>query len=151
MLTPLDIQKKVFSTRLKGYSINEVEDFMHLVFDTLEENTILVDELKSKIEMLEFEVNKYKTLEKTMSETLIVAKNTSDEIISGAKKNAQNIIDEAKVSANEQLASAYQEINELNKKKIGLQNELSSFKVRVESILRSQLASVEKIDIDFQN
>lgn len=151
MLTPLDIQKKEFSMKFKGYSVNEVEDFLHLVFDTLEENTILIDELKTKISTLEFEIEKYKSLEKTMSDTLIVAKNTSDEIISGAKQNAHNIIEEAKISANSQLADAHQEIKELNKHKRGLQNELSSFKIRVQAILKSQLDSVDKIDVDFED
>ena len=74
MITPLDIENKRFSKQMmNGYNVDEVDDFLdELTFEygkLYKENA----ELKSQREELDDNVGKYKNIENTLQNTLIMA------------------------------------------------------------------------------
>ena len=89
MLTPLDIENKRFSKkRVNGYSPEEVDDFLEEVaLDYTKQTKELLDANK-KIEELNASMQKYRTIEDTLQNTLIMAQTTADEVKKVAKQQA---------------------------------------------------------------
>lgn len=133
-LTPLDIQQQQFRKRLlKGYDKREVDMFMELIRNEMEEliteNVNMKQQLKERTESLDG----YKDREQTIKETMITTQRLKDDIHSNAVKEAQLIIAESKIKAEEIINSAqnrYMEITndikELRKQKIQLDANLKA-------------------------
>lgn len=148
MLTPIEIEKLKFKRSMKGYDVKQVNDFMCEVSETLQEYINEVEFIRKKNSQLEFELEKYKELENTLSETLVIAKRTSEEMLMNAKKEAQNLVEKANLEAHEIKRDMEAQLNELRLKKSNLENELLSFKTRVKSILENQLSTIERINLE---
>ena len=87
MITPLDIENKKFTKQMmKGYNVDEVDDFLDEL--TLEYGKLYKEnaELKAQREELDTNVGKYKNIENTIQNTLIMAQKTADEVQEVAKK-----------------------------------------------------------------
>ena len=97
MLTPLDIENKKFQRKMmNGYNVDEVDDFLDEITVDYEklykENT----ELRAEIERSKSDIDKYKTIEQTLQNTLVMAQKTADEIKDAAQEEADNIIKNAR-------------------------------------------------------
>jgi cell division initiation protein len=133
-LTPLDIQQQQFRKRLlKGYDKREVDMFMELIRNEMEEliteNMNMKQQLKERTESLD----EYKDREQTIKETMITTQRLKDAIHSNAVKEAQLIIADSKIKAEEIINGAqnrYMEITndikELRKQKIQLEANLKA-------------------------
>ena len=147
MLTPLEIEKVRFKKAVTGYDMKQVNDFMYEVSETLQEYMNEIEYVRKKNSQYEFELEKYRELENTLSETLVIAKRTSEDIVNSARKEASNILEKANFEAAEAKRDIDMEISTLKLKKTTLENEVLSFKSRVRSILESQLATIDRIDL----
>lgn len=152
MLTPLDIQKRSFSKTINGYSPKEVEEFLTLVSATLEKHINEGFDMKERCEHLEREIVKYQAIEKTMSETLLVAKTISEELVSNAQGKAKLICDQAEQEAQQMKFQANVDIEKQRYVLEALKADFSAFKTRFLTVLRAQHEIVENytIDIDVQ-
>lgn len=147
MLTPLEIEKVRFKKAVTGYDMKQVNDFMYEVSETLQEYMNEIEYVRKKNSQYEFELEKYRELENTLSETLVIAKRTSEDIVNAARKEASNILERANIEAAEAKRDIDMEISSLKLKKTTLESEVLSFKSRVRSILESQLATIDRIDV----
>lgn len=147
MLTPLEIEKVKFKKAVTGYDMKQVNDFMYEVSETLQEYMNEIEYVRKKNSQYEFELEKYRELENTLSETLVIAKRTSEDIVNAARKEASNILEKANFEAAEIKRDIDMEIGSLKLKKTTLESEVLSFKSRVRSILESQLATIDRIDV----
>ena len=87
MITPLDIENKKFAKQMmNGYNVDEVDDFLDEL--TLDYGKLYKEnaELKAQREELDSNVGKYKNIENTIQNTLIMAQKTEDEVKEVAKK-----------------------------------------------------------------
>ena len=100
MITPLDIENKKFAKQMmNGYNVDEVDDFLDEL--TLDYGKLYKEnaELKAQREELDSNVGKYKNIENTIQNTLIMAQKTADEVQEVAKKQAEQIIKDAEFQA----------------------------------------------------
>jgi cell division initiation protein len=139
VLTPLDIHNQEFRRVLRGYSEDEVDDFLDRVvadFETLlKENAQLrqeVDELKARVEQ-------YRQLENTLHNALIVAQETAEEVKQSARKEAQLIIREAEEEAARIQRLAEQRVQEAEERLVALHREITAFRAQIRSQLEAQL------------
>ena len=73
MITPLDIENKRFSKQMmNGYSVEEVDDFLDELTEDYEKLYKEVAESKNKMEELQENVEKYKGIESTLQNTLVM-------------------------------------------------------------------------------
>ena len=80
MLTPLDIENKKFSKQIvNGYSVEEVDDFLDDLTKDYEKLYKEVADSKNKLEDMQESISKYKNIESTLQNTLVMAQNTADE------------------------------------------------------------------------
>lgn len=93
-LTPSDIEQKTFSTTLRGYDLNEVDDFLDDVVATLRD---LQDQLA--IAKTAQGRTAPSDEESAVGRALIAAQTTGDEMIADAKEEAEKMIADAREEA----------------------------------------------------
>ena len=149
MLTPLDIENKRFSKkRVNGYSPEEVDDFLEEVaLDYTKQTKELLDANK-KIEELNASMQKYRTIEDTLQNTLIMAQTTADEVKKVAKQQSEQIINEAKTSVQKESDSLEQQIIYKRKDLEDIKKQFDIYKAKMESLLISQLELIKEINKD---
>ena len=141
MLKPQDIQKKEFSVKLRGYSKEEVDEYLDLIIKdfgaVLEENKNLMN----RINLLTETVERYEAMETSMQKSLDMAKATADEIKRNAETEARYITKKAELNAAEkekEIAEAYaRKQQELN----SIRLEVNNFKSKI----KAQCASIQNI------
>ena len=140
MYTPLDIENKKFSKQMmNGYSVEEVDDFLDELTVDYEKIYKQSTESNTKIESLMQELEKYKNIESTLQNTLIMAQSTADEIKKVAKQEADQLIREAQGKAKEATMELEKDIAIKTKELDDLQKQFDVYKAKMESLLISQL------------
>ena len=140
MYTPLDIENKKFSKQMmNGYSVEEVDDFLDELTVDYEKIYKQSTESNAKIESLTQELEKYKNIESTLQNTLIMAQSTADEIKKVAKQEADKLIREAQGKDKEATMEIEKDIALKTKELDDLQKQFDVYKAKMESLLISQL------------
>ena len=140
MITPLDIENKKFAKQMmNGYNVDEVDDFLDEL--TLDYGKLYKEnaELKAQREELDSNVGKYKNIENTIQNTLIMAQKTADEVQEVAKKQAEQIIKDAEFQAKNSVEELNTQILLKRKELEDLKKQFDVYKAKMESLLISQL------------
>lgn len=149
MYTPLDIENKKFSKQMmNGYSVEEVDDFLDELTVDYEKIYKQSTESNAKIESLTQELEKYKNIESTLQNTLIMAQSTADEIKKVAKQEADQLIREAQGKAKEATMEIEKDIALKTKELDDLQKQFDVYKAKMESLLISQLELLKDVNKD---
>ena len=149
MITPLDIENKRFGKqKIGGYNVNEVDDFLDEL--TLEYGKLYKEnsELKSQREELDTNVGKYRNIENTLQNTLVMAQKTADEIIAVAKQQAEQIIKDAEYRAKTAADELNMQIITKEKELEDLKKQFNVYKAKMESLLISQLELLKDTNED---
>ena len=149
MITPLDIENKRFGKqKIGGYNVNEVDDFLDEL--TLEYGKLYKEnaELKSQREELDTDVGKYKNIENTLQNTLVMAQKTANEITAVAKQQAEQIVKEAEYKAKTAVDELNMQIITKEKELEDLKKQFEVYKAKMESLLISQLELLKDIKED---
>lgn len=146
MLTPLDIENKKFQKQLKGYNVDEVDDFLDdLTVDyerMYKENTSLNDE----IARLKKELEHYKGVEHTLQNTLVMAQSTAEEVKKSAKAQADQLVKDAQAEVRASLDELERKENEKRKALEDVKKQIDIYKAKTEALLISQLELLKDIN-----
>jgi cell division initiation protein len=133
-LSPLDIHNKEFSKTFRGYSEDEVDEFLDLVVAEFERLIRSNEELQSEMSGLESRVEHYRGLEETLKNAILLAQKTADEIKEAALREADAIkrqalldADRTRDEANEMLKTSYDEIDRARQTLLRFKTEFKSF------------------------
>ena len=149
MLTPLDIENKKFSKQMmSGYSVDEVDEFLDEITADYEKLYKESAEAKNKIEDMQEDMAKYKNIENTLNNTLIMAQTAADDVKNLAKQQAEAILSEAQANAKQAVAELEQEIVIKQKELEELQKQFDVKKAKMESLLISQLELLKDVNKD---
>ena len=149
MITPLDIENKKFSKQMmNGYSVEDVDDFLDELSVDYAKVYKELSELKFKVEELENSIEKYKNIEGTLQNTLIMAQTTAEEVKNVAKQQADQIVADAKSSVQESVNQLNQELITKQQKKEELTKQFDVYKAKMESLLISQLELLKEVNKD---
>ena len=149
MYTPLDIENKKFAKQMmNGYSVEEVDNFLDELTLDYEKLYKESNENKGKIAELEASLVKYKNLESTLQNTLVMAQSTADEIKKVAKQEAEQIEKDAQGTAKGQLMELEQQITIKTKELDDLKKQMDVYKAKMESLLISQLELLKDVNKD---
>ena len=152
MLTPMEIHDHQFKkATFRGYNENEVDDFLDKIVVDFEKLLNENERLRTQLYTNEKELEKYRGLEKTMNDTLMMAQRTADDVISSAKKNAedikenaarecQQIREQAQFEANRQIDKANVKRDAILADYSKLIRERNTFLVKMRTMLESELA-----------
>lgn len=149
MLTPLDIENKKFSKQMmNGYSVNEVDEFLDELTADYEKLYKETTDSKNKIADMQEEMTKYKNIESTLNNTLIMAQTAAEDVKNLAKQQADNILSEAQANAKQAVTELEQEIALKQKELEDLQKQFDVYKAKMESLLISQLELLKEVNKD---
>ena len=149
MLTPLDIENKRFSKQMmNGYSVEEVDEFLDEIgVDYAKKNKELL-EVSKKVEDLNKDLERYRSLEETLQNTLVMAQSTAEEVKNVAKQQAEQLVAEAKSLAEKEANDLEQQIIYKKKSLEDLQKQFDIYKAKMESLLISQLELIKEVNKD---
>jgi cell division initiation protein len=108
-LTPLDIHHKEFRNSLRGYSPEEVDDFLDEVADEFERLFKENIDLNEKLDAASARVREYGALEHTLQNTLVSAQTSAEDIKARATTEAERLTREAEAKAAEIVATALED------------------------------------------
>lgn len=149
MLTPLDIENKKFSKQMmNGYSVDEVDDFLDELTSDYEKLYKESSEAKNKLVDMQEDVAKYRSIETTLQNTLVMAQTAAEDVKNLAKQQAEQIISEAQVTAKQTVIELEQEINLKRRELEDLQKQFDVYKAKMESLLISQLELLKDVKKD---
>ncbi len=110
-LTPLDIQNKDFSTKMRGYNQDDVDDFLDQVTRDYEDALQKNRELEKSLKHAEEKIQYFNELKDALNQSIIVAQDTADKVKSSANKESEMIITSADNQAKETLVEAERKSN----------------------------------------
>ena len=149
MLTPLDIENKRFSKQMmNGYNVEEVDDFLDEIGTDYAKKSRDLQEKDKELDELKKEIEKYKSLESTLQNTLVMAQSTAEEVKNVAKQQADQILADAKSSVQESVNQLNQELITKQKQKEELTKQFDVYKAKMESLLISQLELLKEVNKD---
>ncbi|MEA1960960.1 MAG: DivIVA domain-containing protein [Bacillota bacterium] len=133
MITAMEIRKQQFSKSLRGYSEEEVKAFMLQIAEEFEALYSENAKQRENIQILEYELDKYRKIESTMNNSLVLAQQTAEAVKLNAAKEAELILEQSKKRIGE-ILFIYQEVIK----------RLNIFNVELKSQLTGELELLEK-------
>lgn len=112
-IVPIDIIKKEFPLKIRGYDSAEVDGFLKDVSEQYEKALVENARLNEELRVLRTELERYRKIESTMNNALVLAQQTADDLRSSARKEAELTIREARESLEHELAGLQSECQEL--------------------------------------
>ena len=148
MLTPLDIDNKKFSRSMRGYSVEEVDDFLEELTNDYERLYRENAEYKEQIEQGVKDLEHYRNVEHTLQNTLVMAQSTAEEVKNVAKKQADQLLNEAKATAERDVIDLEQKVSFKIRQLETSQKQFDIYKAKMESLLISQLELIKEVNKD---
>ncbi|MDO5010648.1 MAG: DivIVA domain-containing protein [Intestinibacter bartlettii] len=145
MITPIEIQNKEFRRGFRGYSEDEVDDFLKVVTDDFESLYKENMDLKEKVKLYQEQVSRYKSIEETLNATLITAQSAAEDTCVAANKKAKIIVEEAQLQSKHIIDETNNRILELKKEYDNLVREFKVFRNRFKSLIKEELDTLDEI------
>ncbi|MBJ8326004.1 DivIVA domain-containing protein [Streptococcus pacificus] len=152
-LTTLEIKDKTFKVKFRGYSIDEVNEFLDMVIDDYEEIIRENHTKQQRIKDLEEKIAYFDNMKESLTQSVILAQETSDKVKMSAKIEADNIlnkaqndaftlIEEAKAKANQIIRDATDDAKRVAVETEDLKRQSRLFHQRLLSVVEGQMGLV---------
>lgn len=149
MLTPLDIRNKEFHKAFRGYTEEEVDEFLDLVVKNYEALFKENVELKETLAAKDSNIGQYRDLEETIKKTLVIAQQTAEDIKAGALRESVVITQEAQLQAEKIIAVAEEKVRKILSDYQDVRKETLKAKANLRSILLSHLEILGEEEFKF--
>lgn len=143
MLTPVEIQNRVFKSGGLGYDKKDVDAFMKEIVDSYELLYREKMELSDKVNVLNDALQNYKTIEKTMQKALMLAQKTAEETQETALRNAHAIEKEAMTKSEIIVSDAKRELERIHQKTVQLCQQYEKYKLQFKNLAAAQIELLE--------
>ena len=144
-LTPMDIHNKEFPRSFRGYNEDDVDQFLDNIVDEFEKMYKENMEMKERISVLMDQINQFRTMEKTLKDTLITAQKTADEVTAVAQQKSKLILREAEEQARQIRSNANQDVVEANREQFEIKKQIRILKMKIRTLLESQIEEIEQL------
>lgn len=142
-ITPLDIQQKDFAKKFRGFDMEEVDSFLELLREEMEELLRENANLREEARRFEKQLKEYKNMEVTLRDTLIKTQELVEDYKSNAKKDADLIKKEAELQADEIVRGAQNRVVKIHEDITDLKGIRRHFKEEVRRLIESHLRMLE--------
>lgn len=148
-LTSMDINNKEFKRSLRGYSADEVDEFLDKISEDYEllyrENSTL----KEKLTLMNERVEHYSKIESTIQNTLLLAQNAAEQAKLSAQKEADLIIKNANETYQRLLDKAHNDVMVINEDYEKVKQEFIRFRAKYKSFMNAQIDTFAELEKDF--
>jgi len=147
-ITPLEIKRQQFKKVMRGYDPVEVETFLDMLSNDMEEQLRSTKELKDRILELETQLADYKNMEKTLQQTLMQAQEASGRSIENSRKEAELIMKEAELKGAQIVEKARTDFSRIKDQISSLKARKQSVISRLKVLLSSEIDLIRALEID---
>ncbi len=119
-LTPLDIRKMTFPSRMRGVDPAEVERFLALAADELTARLGDLARLQQENHEYRARLEEAARRQAGLQDTLLQAQRLSQDITEGARREAELLVKEAEVTADTIVSQAIEQANKIESKVVEL-------------------------------
>ncbi|MCY9807615.1 DivIVA domain-containing protein [Lentilactobacillus senioris] len=159
VLSPQDIHNKEFAQKMRGYSVDEVNDFLDQIIKdyqiVLQEN----NDLHTKLDESQDKLKYFNDLKDSLNQSIIVAQEAADKVKSNSKKEAEitskeaqkqaaDVVNAANEKANRILQEASKKAKKLAVETDDLKKNTRVFRQRLQVMLESQLEVIKAKEWD---
>ena len=142
-ITPLDIQQKQFPMKFRGFDEEEVDSFLELIREEMEELLRENASMREDAKRLERQLKDYKNIETTLRDTLIATQQMVEEYKETAKKDAELIRKDAELKAEELIGEAQRKVIKIHEDISDLKGVRRHFKEEVRRLIESHLRMLD--------
>jgi cell division initiation protein len=136
---------------LKGYNVEEVDEFLDELIVSYEKIYKENAELKEQIESSKKDLEHYRSVEHTLQNTLVMAQTTAEDIKKMAQQQADQIIKDAQLESRKQTEDLSRQEFELRVKMEETKKKFDMYKAKMEALLISQLELLKDDGKDEEN
>lgn len=147
-LTPLDIHHKEFRHSLRGYSEEEVDQFLDEVADEFERLFKENIDLNEKIDALQAKVNEFEMQRQTINNTLVTAQRSADDIVVRAQTESEGILSHANTRAKEIVNDALAKKQHVRGELLRIKHAEEEFRDRYRALLEGNLRQIDEVRLD---
>jgi cell division initiation protein len=142
-ITPLVVKQKEFTTRFRGFDVQEVDYFLEEVAKELETLNHAMQTLHEENHRLNLENQGYRKRENSMKNAMIQSQKVLDQMKENAKKSSQLIIANAEVEAEKMLNRAHKRLSQLHSDIIELKRQRIQLEMQISGVLESHSKLLE--------
>ncbi|MGI6091383.1 MAG: DivIVA domain-containing protein [Veillonellaceae bacterium] len=143
MLTPLDIHNKEFKKSFRGYSEEEVDEFLDRVIKDYEQLYRENVDLKETIDRMNSKLEHYQHMENTLHNTLVIAQETAEEVKLNAKKQTDLLLKEAEIKSQQLIDEAMTKVRRMTGEYEELKKQIQVYRTRMRTLVQAQLEILE--------
>lgn len=147
-LTPMDINNKEFKKVLRGYSPEEVDEFLDEIVESYEELFKEKSKLEEKLTAANEQISHYSKIENTIQNTLLLAQNAADSAKETAQRESELMIKNANETAQRILDRANNDIVAINDEYEKTKQEYIKFRAKYKNFVKTQLETFEELEKD---
>jgi cell division initiation protein len=139
----LVVKQKEFTTRFRGFDVQEVDYFLEEVAKELETLNHAMQTLHEENHRLNLENQGYRKRENSMKNAMIQSQKVLDQMKENAKKSSQLIIANAEVEAEKMLNRAHKRLSQLHSDIIELKRQRIQLEMQISGVLESHSKLLE--------
>lgn len=143
MITPADIENKEFSTVKRGYSEEEVDEYLDLIIVDMEKLIRENRQLKEELAKASNQVDKHLSTETSVYETLEAAKQLMNDIAASAERRAEQLLKNAEMDASLITREAKDNIQRYTDEGTRLMKSADRLRERYKQMLKDELVRID--------
>ncbi|XPV74849.1 MAG: DivIVA domain-containing protein [Desulfovibrio sp.] len=138
-LSKIDLLNKQFTSKVYGYSREEVDLFLQEIADVLGRYAEDRKKLVRKVKLMEKQLEEARQRDEVMRETLLSTQKMIEEIKSGASKEAEQILAEANNKAEQAVQQGHSRLAQLHEEVEGLKRQRTVFQSQLRGLLETHM------------
>jgi cell division initiation protein len=150
-ITPLDVRKQEFRKGMRGLDPDEVYAFLATVADEYEAALNDNKALRERLLELDDKVQEYRTIERTLRDTLVTAERVTVESKDNARREASLIVKEAQLQAERSLRDISSEAVRLRQEIQRLRSQRDAYVAKMRVVAESHVKFIESAERDFHS
>ncbi|MBO5140964.1 MAG: DivIVA domain-containing protein [Peptococcaceae bacterium] len=144
MLKPMDIHNKEFKRVMRGYDVEEVDEFLDEIIVDFEKMQRELDVLKTQISNYSENMNTYREKELSLNNVMLSAQRFADQLTVDAERKAAEIIANAEREAEKIVGSTQEKYNQVLADYAMLANRYNDAKETLRDYFRTQLTILDQ-------
>ncbi|MCI1943720.1 DivIVA domain-containing protein [Clostridium luticellarii] len=148
-INAVEITNKEFKKSLRGYNIDEVDEFLDKIAEDYESLQKENSFIKEKLQSVEDKINHYNKMENTIQNTLLLAQNASEQAKENAKRESEFILKNANDAAQKIIDKAHSDVIQINDEFERVKQEFGKFRTKFRNFMKTQLEMFDDMEKDF--
>ena len=146
-LTPLDIHHKEFRHSIRGYSEEEVDQFLDEVADEFERLFKESIDKAEKFETAEGQLREFQQQEQTIRNTMVAAQRSAEEIVAKSREEATTVLRDAEVKAKEIIHNALTQKQQVQTELVRIKQAEEEFRASFRQLLEGHVNQLTEVTL----